>query len=222
MGRLVGFRRRGTIPAFEEALTRLQGELALTERFAGSMMRDGHHKAALAVIDEQRGRLAEAEASMRAAFRRPRRLQAAFGGIAAVMILGSASLAAFAVRSSQPSAPAVLERVERKFERAAATADTGRAASIVSEALDDIAAMDPSTFDDQEFRDQVRDLLAEQLARVQRHPSLRKLATRISEIAERVKAEVDDEHDSEVPPPSAPESEAPSSAPASTPAAPAP
>lgn len=208
MGRILRFRRRGHIPEFEEALARLTEELTLTQNYADIMIRTGHYKAAAAVVDEQRARLAAAQESMLGALRPRRRSHAAIAGLAAVMLVGSASFAALSSRAPDADAsspPVVLERVEAQLEEAAGETDEKRANTIVAEALADLISIGPEMSQDPEIQRQVESMLRKQLDRLTQRPSTQSLINQIQEAVKKVKAEIKDP--SPTPPAPQPESQ---------------
>lgn len=207
MGRILRFRRRGQIPRFEEALARLTEELTLTQSYADAMIRSGQYKAAIAVVDEQRDRLAAAQEQMLAAMRpHPRRGRVAAAGLAAAMLVGSASFAALSTRNQPPAeaqAPDVIQRVEDRLEEAALVEDETRASTIVAEALADLISIGPELSKDPEIQQQVESMLRKQIDRLQERRSGQMLVAQLSAAVEKVKAEVKDPG----PPPPAPEPE---------------
>lgn len=204
MGRILRFRRRGQIPQFEQALARLTEELTLTQSYADAMIREGQYKAAIAVMDEQRSRLVGAQQEMLAAFRPDhRRGRVAVAGLAAVMLVGSASFAALSSRNTPPaeaSTPVVLERVEAQLEQAAITTDETRASTIVAEALADLISIGPELSRDPEIQQQVESMLRKQIDRLSERRSGRMLVAQLNAAVQKVKAEVDKPS----PPPPAP------------------
>ncbi|HVL89148.1 MAG TPA: hypothetical protein VM841_02820 [Actinomycetota bacterium] len=205
MGRILRFRRRGQIPQFEEALARLTEEITLTQSYADAMIRSGQYRAAFAVVDEQRDRLVHAQEQMLAAMRpRHRRGRVAAAGLAAAMLVGSASFAALSSRNdapSAPSAPAVLERVENRLAEAALVDDERRASTIVAEALADLISIGPELSRDPEIQQQVESMLRKQIDRLTERRSGTALIAQLNAAVEKVKAEVSEPD----PPPPAPE-----------------
>lgn len=216
MGRILRFRRRGQIPEFEEALAHLTEELTLTQSYADLMIRSGHYKAAAAVVDEQRARLAGAQEAMLTALRPRRRSHAAIAGLAAVMLVGSASFAALSSRNAEDptSTPVVLERVEAQLEEAATESDQARANTIVAEALAELISIGPEMSQDPEIQRQVESMLRKQIDRLTQRPSTQSLIAQIAEAAKKVKAEIKDPPSPEPQPEPKPESQpAPPAAP---------
>ncbi|HEX9695340.1 MAG TPA: hypothetical protein VGB64_03395 [Actinomycetota bacterium] len=206
MGRILRFRRRGQIPQFEESLARLTEELTLTQSYADAMIRGGQFKAAVGVIDEQRERLASAQEDMLAALRpRYQRGRAAVAGLAAAMLVGSASFAALSSRNApaDASTPVVLERVEAQLEEAATVEDATRASTIVAEALADLISIGPELSNDPEIQQQVESMLRKQIDRLNEHRSGQRMIDQINEVVEKVKSEVKEQKPA--PPPPAPE-----------------
>lgn len=161
MGRTLRLRKGPRIPQFEEALARLSDELSLTENFTTAMVRDGDYAAALRVIDEQRERLQKAESHMLAAFRPAgrRRMQVALGGIAAVMLLGSASFAMISGRSNDANtAPAIIERAQEKIAQAADATSEAQVAGFLDGAIAELSTLNGTAPDSQINNEDVRGL----------------------------------------------------------------
>ena len=202
MGKILRLRRRGQIPEFEESLAHLSEEITLTQSYADLMIREGHFRAAAAVIDEQRERLTAAQETMLAALRPRRRTHVAIAGLAAVMLVGSASFAALSSRGTDPSTstPVVIDRVQAQLEEAASVTDQARANTIVAEALKDLISIGPEMSQDPEIQQQVESMLRKQLDRLNQRPSMQRMIDQFTEAAKKVKAEIEDP-DSPPPPP---------------------
>lgn len=192
MARIIPFRRRrDSVRLFEETLAHLQEELALTETFANAMVREGQLGAAVGVIDEQRRRLAQSETEMRDAFRPRRRRLQVMGGIAAVMAIGTASFAALNLRApAAGSAPAAIERAEQKLDRAEVAGSSAQAQALVTDALDELSAIEGEIAADPQINNEVRGILERQLELLKKRPELRSLMVRIKAVAKQVRVDV--------------------------------
>lgn len=228
---ILRFRRKhGSMPQFEEAIARLSDELALTEAFADKMIRDGHYKAAAGVVAEQESRMAMHHQAMASAFRpHHRRVQVALGGLAAAMILGSASFAFVGSRgSADQSAHEVIHSVEKNLQNAASARTDAEASTFVTAALGDLAALGEQLGVDVATRERAGDSIERQLSLLlQARPQMASLARKILEAARAAQVEVSAPSASPTPAPSVDASHTPkpqpsNSAPPSGPPAPEP
>ena len=194
--RILRFGRKAEpVPQFEEAIARLSDELALTENFARQMIRDGHYKAAAAVVEEQTTRMKGHHMAMLSAFRpNVRRIQLAAGGIAAVMLLGSASLILVGSQSPEPkqqSAPEIVNTVTEKIAHAAGALTDAEATRYVTSALGDLASLHqggPAAPESPKL-DGI-DLTRELDALLREHPQMAALVRRLVAAARASKVEV--------------------------------
>ncbi|MHB8513282.1 MAG: hypothetical protein ACYDCC_14050 [Actinomycetota bacterium] len=220
MGKLLKFKRKhGEVPAFEAGLARLQEELALTDNFATQMVREGYYKAATAVIEEQQQRIDMHHEAMRRAFRpRARRTYVALGGIAAIMLIGSASVALVGFSSdSTPSAVAVIHRVEQKIASATVAKNSAEARNDVNAAIGEMSALQGQSTTDltPQIDPSLLSQLSAQLGELQNQPGLANLIKTMVDVARKSQVQIPQQPKQ----PAAPKQSAPSN-PTSPPAAP--
>lgn len=222
MGRILPFRsRRARMPEFSEALAHLQEEITLTESFAGAMIRSGDYKAAIGAIDEQRERLAAAELTMLTAMRpRPRRVQVAAAGIAAIMMVGSASIAFVAFQPSEAVAgqQAIISQAGKKLELAASAKTQAQVTALVDGAIADLAQLGESAGSNPKIGDDFEGLQDSLTQLLVKRPNMRGLlAARIAQLKDRVDLEVPEPETSQQPPDKTLPSESPKASPGPAP-----
>src|ERR1051326_1419276 len=151
MARKWGFGRPRPLPEVEAHIAQLSEELSLTAAFVHATHRRGENRAAAGAIDEQRVRLVARQRAMLHQLARPRnhRIHAALAGVAAALLVGSASFASY--RAIAPTAPAkenVIHSATVRLAEAQAAQDPTTVAQIIGDVHHSLLSLPPDALVD--------------------------------------------------------------------------
>lgn len=169
MARIRGFGRPRPLPEVEAHIAQLSEELSLTAAFVHAMHRRGEDRAAAAAIDEQRNRLVVRQRAMLRQLARPRnhRIHAALAGLAAAVLVGSASFAGYRALTPGPANQAVIHSATVRLAEAQAAQDPATVAQIIGDVHRSLLSLSPQSLVDTRDRDTVTQLLAQELQIIQ-------------------------------------------------------
>jgi hypothetical protein len=168
----------------EAQIARLHEELSLTTAFVLAMHRGGDDRAAVGAIDEQRIRLAAGRRAMLKEMARPRnhRIHAALAGLAAAVLVGSASFAGYrALAPAAPNSVRAIHTASVALQEAQAAQDPSTVAQLIGDAHRSLLSLSASALVDTQNRATVGRLLEQELQIIQSKAS--GSATLVSQVA---------------------------------------
>ncbi|MCA1831886.1 MAG: hypothetical protein ABR548_05390 [Actinomycetota bacterium] len=189
---LKAFRAIRPLPEVEANIAQLGEELPLTVAFAAVMERHGLDRAAVAAVDEQRTRVANAQRRMLRSLsaRRRHHVHAAFAGIAAAMVLASGSFAAMrAIAPDHPANAELIRQASAKLELAKQAGDSTSLAALVNDVHQSLLSITKDGLSDPAINLQLQGLLDREQALLNKAPNAGALLAQLQKVAEQVQVE---------------------------------